>query len=238
MSTMSEHQTPIAVAVADNDEMAAQAMCLYAGRSHPRTRVVWHTTAVALAVHRCIAAAHPPDVLLLDMALDGISGTEVGARIRAANTHTGIIGVTAYAVEEYLHAAVDAGMQALLAKDTLARTLPPALLAVAEGGVWPEGAPFLPVRAAHERLLSARRDDPFARLSDRERAIMHRYAQGWDTDRIAGDLHISRNSVFTYVRRGCAKLGVRTRGEALALAERLGAFGPADPAPGRRRPRP
>lgn len=230
---MNAMREPISVAVLDNDAMAAEAMSLYAARLCPEATVAWHTGSVALALHRCLNVADPPDVLLLDMALDGITGAAVGARIRAGNGRTGIIAVTAWDPDEYRDAAVSAGLQALLPKDMLIGRLAETIRAVAAGEPWPADGPFDTVAGAHRRLAAAGGGTGtdsgsapvFSALSERERDILLRYARGQSTDMIASALRISRNSVFTYVRRACAKLGVRTRDEALALVRRHQPFG-------------
>lgn len=62
-----------------------------------------------------------------------------------------------------------------------------------------------------ERLLS---------LSPREREILDLIADGDDADRIGTRLGISRATVYTHVRNAMTKLGVKTRGEAIALSVR------------------
>ncbi|OZG66493.1 response regulator transcription factor [Bifidobacterium eulemuris] len=221
--------TPISVGILDNDVLALEALRVVVSRLHPpgisTCTVVWQTTSVALALHRCASGEGAPDVLLLDMALGGISGGEVAARIRKRNARTAIIGITAYNPADYLADAADSGMQALLAKDALMRELAPAMAAIVQGGVWPVrsanggaavAAIFATVEESHRRLA----ETPGAggdmdSLSSREREILRRFAEGEDADGIAASLGISRNSVFTYTRRACAKLGVGTRAEAV-----------------------
>jgi DNA-binding NarL/FixJ family response regulator len=45
---------------------------------------------------------------------------------------------------------------------------------------------------------------------------------GWSAGRISSELRVSESTVRTYLARLYDKLGVRTRGEALIAAERLG----------------
>ena len=62
-----------------------------------------------------------------------------------------------------------------------------------------------------ERLLS---------LSPREREILDLIAGGSDGDSIGETLGISRATVYTHVRNSMVKLGVNTRGEAIAISVR------------------
>ena len=62
-----------------------------------------------------------------------------------------------------------------------------------------------------ERLMS---------LSPREREILDLIAEGEDSAEIGTKLGISRATVYTHVRNSMTKLGVKTRGEAIALSVR------------------
>ncbi len=53
-------------------------------------------------------------------------------------------------------------------------------------------------------------------LSEREREVVTLIALGRDTREIAGELHISPETVRTHVRNSMAKLGVRTRAQLVA----------------------
>jgi DNA-binding CsgD family transcriptional regulator len=53
-------------------------------------------------------------------------------------------------------------------------------------------------------------------LSEREREVVTLVALGRDTREIAGELHISPETVRTHVRNAMAKLGVRTRAQLVA----------------------
>jgi DNA-binding CsgD family transcriptional regulator len=58
----------------------------------------------------------------------------------------------------------------------------------------------------------------FARMSDRERIVLTRLAQGMSTDEIALALHVSPHTVRTHIKNGMRKLNARTRAHAVAIA--------------------
>jgi DNA-binding NarL/FixJ family response regulator len=65
-------------------------------------------------------------------------------------------------------------------------------------------------------------------LTQRERDVLAHLAAGSPNAQIARDLFISPKTVSVHVSNILAKLQVRTRVEAAALAHRNGLFGPTD----------
>ena len=63
----------------------------------------------------------------------------------------------------------------------------------------------------------------------RERQVLELAASGLDTEGIAQRLGIGRETARTHADRARAKLGARTRAEAVAVALRLGLLGPWGP---------
>ena len=73
-------------------------------------------------------------------------------------------------------------------------------------------------------------------LSERQLEVLAYVAQGLTNQEIAERLYIGVNTVKTYIRTAYAKIGVKSRSQAVAwyLGHRTRATGPADPARGRR----
>ena len=65
-------------------------------------------------------------------------------------------------------------------------------------------------------------DSVFAALSGRERQVLTSMAEGLSNGRIAELLYISPKTASVHVSRIIAKLAVSSRGEAAAVAHRLG----------------
>jgi DNA-binding NarL/FixJ family response regulator len=55
-------------------------------------------------------------------------------------------------------------------------------------------------------------------LTGREGQLLDSLARGWDSTRIARELHLSEQTVRNYLSRLYAKLGVHTRAEAIIWA--------------------
>lgn len=78
--------------------------------------------------------AHPPDLLVLDITLPGVSGIDLARQITALPVHPGIVMLTVHADPDYARAAFAAGASAYVVKSRLATDLVPALRAVLASG--------------------------------------------------------------------------------------------------------
>jgi DNA-binding CsgD family transcriptional regulator len=100
---------------------------------------------------------------------------------------------------------------------------PSALESELESAVYaPSSAPVRPARAVQE--------GPLAALTDREREILKKLAQGMPTPAIAKQLFISPVTVRNHVAKILGKLEVHTKLAAVALAYQNGLIGPDEKA--------
>ena len=75
--------------------------------------------------------------------------------------------------------------------------------------------------AAAPAASPARRDDPYE-MTPREAEVLRLVAAGWTNQQIAEALFITRKTASVHVSNIMGKLGAANRGEAAALAHRLG----------------
>jgi DNA-binding NarL/FixJ family response regulator len=68
-------------------------------------------------------------------------------------------------------------------------------------------------------------------FTPREAEVLHLVASGWSNQQIADTLFITRKTASVHVSNLLAKLGVSSRGEAAALAVRIGLVRDLAPAP-------
>lgn len=224
MTDLSDSHT-ISIGVLDNDSLALNAIAVMTSRLSPRFHIIWSTTSPAMALQRCMTHGARPDVLVVDMALGGITGADICARIRRRTPTIGLVCVTSYDLDPYRQDAVEAGAQCLIAKDDIVKELPQAIRCAAQGEPVP-GTGFPTAREANRKLNEGHaaegrlpeNDKPS--LSSRERDVLRLYAHGSSTDEIAVLLNVSKGSVFTYVNRACRKLHAADRKEALAICAR------------------
>jgi two-component system nitrate/nitrite response regulator NarL len=159
-----------------------------------------------------VVAELEPDVVLLDLRLPDMLGTEVITALRARAPEAKIVLFTAYADHAALPAALEAGVDGCLLKDSSTTDLATALHRVASGLIVID--PRLRDSAPSRMQESLYR----AGLTRREYQVLRRVAVGRTNPEIAEDLGITRNTVKTYLQSAMGKLGARNRVEAIARA--------------------
>ncbi|MEK4848541.1 response regulator transcription factor [Paenibacillus sp. FSL H7-0756] len=151
-----------------------------------------------------------PDVCLMDIEMPLMSGLEVAEILKSRGCRTKIIILTTFARPGYFERGVKAGIQGYLLKDEPVDKLADAIRRVMAGG-----------REVSPELVfgSLREENP---LSDREREILKLAAAGRSAGEIAAALHLSYGTVRNYISEILSKLAVKTRIEAVRLAEEKG----------------
>ena len=166
-----------------------------------------------------------PDVAVLDVRLPDGDGVSVCRELRSSITPApACLMLTSHSDDEALFGAIMAGASGYLLKQVSGVDLVGAIRTVAAGGS------LLDPTAATAVLERMRRgwmpDDPrYATLSPQERRILDHIADGRTNRQIAEALFISNKTASVHVSNILAKLGVANRGEAAAVAHRLGLTG-------------
>lgn len=204
----------MAIAIMDNDRMAALALRSLLSQALPNTEILPPVGTGAEAIRLC-CGPHPPALLLADIAMNDINGPTVTRTIRKENATTAILGITSSIVADHAEDMAEAGAQGIVSKNEDLRLLALAITTVAGGGVWPDetsSARFSTVAEAHRRI-AAEHDNG---LSARETEVVELWAQGLTAPRIAERLGISETTVRTHLNRATRKLGVSTPKELIA----------------------
>lgn len=151
-----------------------------------------------------------PEVCLMDIEMPLMSGLEVAELLKSRGCATKIIILTTFARPGYFERGVKAGIQGYLLKDEPVDKLAEAIRRVVAGG-----------REVSPELVfgSLREENP---LSEREREILRLAAAGQSAGEIASALHLSYGTVRNYISEILGKLAVKSRIEAVRLAEEKG----------------
>jgi len=159
----------------------------------------------------------PPALVVLDVKLPGVSGYELMQELRdRLGGELPIIFVSGERVDSYDRIA---GLL-LGADDYLAKPFDPdELLARVRRALRPRRGATAPTA----RTLA----DRAARLTDREREVLHQLAAGRTSVQIADELVISPRTVDTHVQNILTKLGARNRLHAVTLGHIVGLFAEA-----------
>jgi DNA-binding NarL/FixJ family response regulator len=165
-----------------------------------------------------ILADLQPDIVLLDLNMPVMDGIETVTAIRSYSKDQRILMLTISQDDEDLLAAIRAGADGYLLKNTEPDELRKALLRLNQGQsvLSPE------VTAPVLRALARSSQIPKVLLSDRELEVMHCLAEGQTTLQIANRLFISENTVKTHVRHILEKLEASNRTEAVSKAIQMG----------------
>jgi DNA-binding NarL/FixJ family response regulator len=162
-----------------------------------------------------------PDVVVADLSMPRLGGLEVVRRLREALPDTRVLVLTMHREDEYVLQAVRAGASGYLVKDSAAADLLAAVRALHAGRGYfgPQAAMTLAEQLQHpERAL----DDPYGRLTTREREVFHLLAEGLTTKEIARRLDISVKTAENHRGRVLDKLGTRNTAELVRYALRKG----------------
>jgi DNA-binding NarL/FixJ family response regulator len=162
----------------------------------------------------------PPDVVLLDIGLPGMSGVEGVLRLRDRFPTLQILMLTVYEDNEHVFQAVCNGACGYLLKDTPPGRLVDAIRELAEGG-----APMSPEIARKVVTLfqqTARRGDVTHNLSPRELEVLTLLVDGHSYKTAAAALSLSEDTVRFHIRNIYEKLHVHSKSEAVVKAFRSG----------------
>jgi DNA-binding NarL/FixJ family response regulator len=159
-----------------------------------------------------------PDVLLLDHRLPDGDGVAAIGRLRELRPSMAVIVLTASPSEHLMVAAVEGGVSGFLSKTRSLAEVTSAVraAAVGEAVISPEMLARLLPRLGGTGRVGA------ATLTEREREILGLIAQGLSNAAIAERLVVSVNTVRNHVANLLAKLGARSKLEALSIAIREG----------------
>lgn len=153
-----------------------------------------------------------PDAVLTDIRMPPSQtneGIQAAQRLRETHPDVGVVVLSQYVEPAFALALFDAGAQrrAYLLKDRLGdvEQLVHALREVARGGSVLD--PLVVEAMVSGRM--ARRDDPLAHLTVREREVLAAMAEGRTNASIAGVLGLSERMVEKYSNSLFAKLGLR-----------------------------
>ncbi len=161
---------------------------------------------------------HMPDVVVLDIAMKGMNGfTAAQALLTRFSRPPAILVLTAYDQLAYIQTMLRFGVKGYWLKSARGSDIRHAIHEVAAGrrSLGPEIRQLL----VEEQELSS---IPLEPLTARELEVLRLVVQGLRNGEIAQRLGVSIKTVETHLTSLYSKLGVQSRAEAIALAQRQG----------------
>lgn len=200
-------EAPITVAIVEDKAALRQDLAdLINSRKGLRCTGAFATGEEALAA----LPKAPPDVVLMDINLPGMSGIDCTRELKARLPKTEIVMLTMFEDAEKIFAALRAGASGYLLKRAAIAELPEAIEQAHSGG-----SPMTPQIARHVvQFFQTQPSFAAEDLTDRERDLLSLLARGKQYKEIADQLGISVDTVRSHIRRVYRKLHVHSRTEA------------------------
>lgn len=166
--------------------------------------------------------AQPPDVLIVDLMMPGITGLEVTRQVAQRYPQVRIIILSMHADEAYVIEALRSGALGYVLKESGHVDLMAAISEVQAGRRY-LSAP-LSDRAIDAYINSAQQTpgNTYDSLTPREREVLQMAAQGHTAAEIAQRLTISPRTVETHRANLMQKLGLRSQAELIRFALQRG----------------
>ncbi|WP_208585539.1 response regulator [Gracilibacillus suaedae] len=166
-----------------------------------------------------LALEHKPDVILMDLVMDGMDGIEATRRIIAKWPEAKILIVTSFIDDDKVYPALEAGATSYLLKTSKADVIAKAIRDTYAG----ESVLEKEVTAKMMAKFSSRKSKSLHdSLTKRELEILLLIAQGKTNQEIADDLFIALKTTKVHVSNILSKLEVQDRTQAAVYAYQNG----------------
>jgi DNA-binding NarL/FixJ family response regulator len=168
------------------------------------------------------AAAHQPDVVLLDLEMPDTDGVAALRQLRREQPGIRVIVFTAFDTDDRILGAVQAGAKGYLLKGAPRNDLFNAIRVVSQGGslLQPVVASKL-MRHVAAGLRPEAGQPPAGSLTPRESEVLQLLAKGRTNPEIAEELYITERTAKFHVSSILRKLQAANRTEAVTIAAQL-----------------
>ncbi|WP_240463698.1 response regulator [Paenibacillus apiarius] len=167
-----------------------------------------------------LAQEYKPDVVLMDLVMDGMDGIETTRKLLQLYPECKVIVLTSYLDDEKMYPVIEAGAFSYLLKTSRATEIAEAIRAAARG------QSVLESQVASKMMNRFRQPKQslaaHEQLTEREMDVLRLLAQGKSNQDIANDLFIGIKTVKFHVTNILAKLGVEDRTQAAIYAYKNG----------------
>ncbi|MBA7597895.1 Oxygen regulatory protein NreC [subsurface metagenome] len=164
-----------------------------------------------------------PDVVLMDIAMPIMGGLEAIRRIHKEFPEIKILVLTQYDDKDHVFPVIRAGANGFISKTAASSELTSGIRAVFTGESYlsPTIAKLF-VEDYQRVALTETNEDPYERLTDRERDILKLVVEGYKTQQIAEMLTITPKTVEGHRTSLMNKLGIHNRLDLFKFALRRG----------------
>lgn len=162
-----------------------------------------------------------PKLLILDIAMPSMSGIEIVKQVKEVSPETHVLVLSIQHQRELISFLMQGGADGFISKDANIGRISEAATALAEGyGYFDPGAAQI-VTGRSESIPASRRrrsEEPYERLTARERQVFQLVAQGRTTREIAEVLNIRQKTVENHRLRIMRKMKLHRTAELIRYA--------------------
>jgi DNA-binding NarL/FixJ family response regulator len=191
----------------------------------PHVTVVGEASTGLEAIEQCKESR--PDVVVMDLSMPELGGLEATAEILKILPQTKILILSMYSNEAYVRKAFQLGAKGYILKNAIEVDLTRAVLALAEGEAYfSPGISQIVLESLKSGSFQDSSQDPYERLTLREKEVLQLIAQGKSNKEIATLLNISVNTVAVHRAHVMETLGLHRTAELVLYAVKKGLIHP------------
>ncbi len=191
----------------------------------PRITVVGEARTGLEAIEQCKELK--PDVVVMDLSMPELGGLEATAEVLKANPQIKIVILSMYSNEAYVRKAFELGAKGYLLKNAIEVDLTRAVMALAEGQAYfSPGVSHIVLESMKAGTFQGTSQDPYEKLTLREKEVLQLIAQGKSNKEIATLLNISVNTVAVHRARVMETLDLHRTAELVLFAVKKGLIQP------------
>ena len=164
------------------------------------------------------ALMHRPEIVVMDVRLNGMSGIEACREITQAAPDVKVIMLTSYGDDDTLFEAIAAGASGYVLKQIGSNDLIKSIETVGRGDSTLDPTTTSRVFARMREQARKKEESAFSDLTEQELRVLAYLAEGKTNREIADVLSLGEGTVRNYVSSVFSKLHVNNRAEAAAYA--------------------
>jgi len=177
------------------------------------------------AIDRCKEVK--PDVVVMDLSMPELGGLEATAEILKADPQVKILILSMYSNEAYVRKAFELGAKGYILKNAIEVDLTRAVMALAEGQAYfSPGVSHIVLESMKAGTFQGTSQDPYEKLTLREKEVLQLIAQGKSNKEIATLLNISVNTVAVHRAHVMETLNLHRTAELVLFAVKKGLIQP------------
>ena len=210
---MTENESDVAVLIADDHKMIAEAL-----KSTLTAEEGFSVVLVESLTEALDSLRNRPDgfdLVLLDVSMPGMQGLRSVKHVVEAAVNGAVVVFSGTAEPDFVWQAIELGAKGYISKDQPLRSLPSTLRLIADGHE------FVPLSLTRQKLET---NSTTSVISEQDRLILKSVAQGKTNKEIAIELDQTEIAVKMKMRAICSRLNARNRAHAVIIATQNGAI--------------